>query len=232
MKTLFTFVCIYLPALSFCQRSGLVDSINFAIDTNYIVNLDTLPNFHKFNLLEETPLKPGGLKQIVAVATNADSTTELNKIFILQKKHGDWFIIDSSAAFDAGYLGPYVELKGNYLFVVHNFDQGFIRLQYYFNSSLNRYRLSKIYYNVIQDNYPNNDHSLNLTEEYDIEEQSLTLKSIFRNYSDGAIVKQKTKVISEKLPAGTRLNLSKMKDPYDYDVFLTEGTVYKQMVKY
>jgi len=233
MKALLTFLFFYIPALSFCQSSGLIDSVNEAIGPEYVFEADTVADtYHRFNLIVESGIKQGGAKLLVVVAGNADSSLELNKIFILARKDDELEIIDSSASYTVGDLGPYIQVKGNKLLISHDFEKGLNRLTYTFNNSLNRYVLSKLYYSNIVHSYNEDDHAVNLVEEYTVADQSLALKSSFRNYSNGKIDKVKTREISKQLPLGTALGLRKMNDPYDYDIFLTEGSLYKQMIKY
>jgi hypothetical protein len=233
MKTLVAFLCLFVPALCFCQTGDLIRSVNYAIGPEYVLNMDSVPSFHIFNLCTEAKLIAGDPSYVVVEASNADSSAELNKIFILERDVNDNLeIIDSSAAFDIGFLGPHIDVKGNTLTVTHNFDKGSAIAIYHFNSAQRRFMLVKLRYNVSEQNYPDYDHSVNLNQEYDVESHQLTLKSWLYNYNSGKADKQKTKALTVTPQEKFSLRLDKMKDPYDYDVFLTEGKVYNQMMKY
>ncbi len=233
MKKLLIFICYCFPIGAFCQSSGLVDSVNYAIGPRYFFEADTVEgSYHKFNLIAEAGIKRGRGKLLVVVAGNTDSTVELNKIFVLCRNNDGLVIIDSSAAFTVGDLGPRVEVRGNKILVTHDFEKGLDRLTYVYNNNLSRFSLQKVYYSNVVPGYADDDHAVNMVQEYSVAGQALTIKSTFRNFTTGQVDKIKKREINQKLPPGTTLSLRKMSDPYDYDVFLTEGHLYEQMVKY
>jgi len=233
MKKLLIFLCFYVPLGVFCQSRGLVDSVNYAIAPRYVFEADTVAGtYHKFNLIAEAGIVRGRGKMLVVVAGNADSSVELNKVFVLSRNNDGLVIVDSSAAFTVGELGPRVDVKGSKILVTHDFEKGLNRLTYVYDNDLSRFMLQKLYYSNVVPGYGEDDHAVSMVQEYSVAAQVLSIKSSFRNFTTGKVDKIKKKAISQKIPAGTSLSLRKMSDPYDYDVFLTEGTLYDQMVKY
>jgi len=233
MKKLLFFLCYCLPLGAFCQSKGLADSVNYAIAPRYVFEADTVAGtYHKFNLIAEAGIVRGRGKMLVVVAGNADSTVELNKIFVLCRNNDGLVIVDSSAAFTVGELGPRVDVKGNLILVTHDFEKGLNRLVYVYNNTLGRYMLQKLYYSNEVTGYGDEDHAVSMVQEYSVPRQALTLKTLFRSFTTGQIDKVKKREIAQKLPPGTALSLRKMADPYDFDVFLTEGTLYERMVIY
>ncbi len=232
MKKILIVIGLCIPVFSFCQSSELIDSVNKVIGPDYAFEVDTIPSYHLYNNIIEAYITGNGVKEIVVAASNVDSASELNKIFILARRNKKLVIIDSSAAYYVDGSGPYIKLKGSTLTVTHNFPRGYNSTVYRFNSASKRYFLTKIYYSSIEPNNPDYDHSINVNQVYDVNTQSLALKTSLRAYADDKITKEKTKEISQKLPKGVGLALTKLDDPYNYDVFLTEGKLFNQLMKY
>ena len=233
MKKFSFLVCVCLPVLSFCQNKELLDSINNIIGPKYSVSIDSVPSYHLYNSVIETDLTGDGVKEIIVACSNVDTASELNKIFILARKRaGGFVIIDSSDSYFVDGSGPYIEIKGSNLIITHNFPRGHNSITYDFNRGIDKYFMSKLYYTNIEPNNPDYDHGISLNEVFDLQTRVLTLKSSLRSYSTDKITKQKTKEISQKIPRGLHLSLANMDDPYNYDVFITEGKLYYQMMNY
>jgi hypothetical protein len=233
MKKLFFVSCCCLPLISFCQNKGLLDSINTIIGPQYSVSIDSEPSYHLYNAVIEKDLTGDGVKEIIVASSNVDTASELNKIFILARKRaGGFVIIDSSDAYFVDGSGPYIDIKGSAMVVTHNFPRGRNSITYEFTKGIDKYFMSKLSYSDIEPNNPDYDHGVSITQVFDLKTKVLTIKTSLRSNATEKIVKQKTKELNQKLPQGTHLSLANMDDPYNYDVFITEGELYRQMMTY
>jgi len=219
MKTTALLIAFCWCCQCFAQQKTLRDSANILIGPLYKVCDDGL---------DEVDLNKDGRKEIVVTAYHEYEQGVLVKIFVLARSNNKLIIIDSSTTLERDGRGPHVFVDGNRLIVEHAYNHEDNRLVYIFNKTKNRYILTSLMHLYVDiQKHGAEDHTVKVEQEYGVINQRLKLTANFAAYNN-----ERTKTIYKARPAGLLLLLRKMKDPGAYyEVFISEGPLYKALTK-
>jgi hypothetical protein len=233
---IFTSILVFLSwftTKSFSQDKSIIAEINKFIQPAFFINSDTSLNY-QFKFYKQVDLDGDRTSEIIVVAL--DTLAQENKIFIFKKTDKQLQLVDSSAAYEVDGRGPQIILKNNALEIYHAFHHGSYDFVYEYSKGLQKFELASISLEFNNPYFPDTEHGVLFYQKYDALKHTLHLHSYLYTVADGEKkeIKSKDKTIVKNIEL--KRDLSSFKDPIESsendDIFITEGSLYDEMMKY